>query len=405
MGLNDKMRMHGLKAIVLAAGLALAGGMAQGQTAPQTAPASAPAAPAAEAPKAPAPVAVATPAAAPAPGTPAPEAAAPAAAKVADPLLNADGTHKNGPMDGVGLPVDHRIGIQPQVTKLGESAAHFHNWILLPIIFAVSIFVLILLAWTIVRYRRKANPNPSKTSHNTLIEIVWTVVPVLILAFIAWPSISLLAKQFKPAPDNAVTIKAIGNQWFWSYEYPDHGGISITANMLKEKDQVPAGTRYRTDVDGPRLLAVDNRIVVPVGTPIRLIATANDVIHSWAIPAFWIKIDAVPGRLNETSFTVDKPGVYFGQCSELCGARHAFMPIVVEAVEPAVFAQWVAAKGGKMPEANKPSAAAPAQPAADKADDTATPVNGTVPAGNAVVENTTAEAATTNQAATGNTDQ
>lgn len=377
--------MHGLKAIVLAAGLALAGGMAQAQTAP-------------EAPAATAPVTAATPAAAPA------DAAAPAAATVADPTLNADGTHKNGPVAGIGMPVDKKIGIQPQVTTLGASAASFHDHILLPIITAISIFVLALLAWTIVRYRRKANPVPSKTSHNTLIEIVWTAVPVLILAFIAWPSIALLAKQFKPAPDNAVTIKAIGNQWYWSYEYPDHGGISITANMLKEKDQVKTGERFRTDIDGPRLLAVDNRIVVPVGTPIRLIATANDVIHSWAIPAFWIKIDAVPGRLNETSFTVDKPGVYFGQCSELCGARHAYMPIVVEAVTPEVFAQWIAAKGGKMPEANKPSAAAPAQPGSDAADDTATAANAIVPAGNDIVE-ATAAGATTNQAATGNTDQ
>ncbi|RSU23024.1 cytochrome c oxidase subunit II [Sphingomonas koreensis] len=382
------MRMHGLKAIVLAAGLALAGGMAQAQTAP----AAAPSVPAAEAPKAPAPVAVESPAAAAAPAAATTETAAPAAATPADPTLNPDGTHKNGPTPGIGQPVDKHIGIQPQVTKLGESAAHFHNWILLPIITIISVFVLILLGWTILRYRRKANPNPSKTSHNTLIEIIWTVVPVLILAVIAWPSISLLAKQFKPAPDNAVTIKAIGNQWYWSYEYPDHGAISITANMLKEKGDptLAKGARYRTDVDGPRLLAADNRIVVPVGTPIRLIATANDVIHSWAIPAFWIKIDAVPGRLNETSFIVDKPGVYFGQCSELCGARHAYMPIVVEAVEPAVFAQWVAAKGGKMPEAAKPAAAAPAAvaPAAAPAGNTAE-----TPADNAAEA-----AATTNQA-------
>lgn len=379
MGLNDKMRMHGLKAIVLAAGLALAGGVAQGQTAPT--------APVAEAPKAPAPVTVATPAAAPAPGA---QAAAATPATPADPLLNADGTHKNGPMaDGYGQPVDRQLGIQPQVTKNGETAKHFHNYILLPVITIISIFVLILLAWTIVRFRRKANPVPSKTSHNTLIEIIWTVVPVIILAVIAWPSISLLAKQFKPAPDNAVTIKAIGNQWFWSYEYPDHGGISITANMLKEKGEVAAGARFRTDVDGPRLLAVDNRIVVPVGTPVRLIATANDVIHSWAVPAFWIKIDAIPGRLNETSFTVDKPGVYFGQCSELCGARHAYMPIVVEAVEPAVFAQWIAAKGGKMP-APKSASTKPELPAADNATDE----DGLV--------NAIAEPGVTNQAATGN---
>jgi cytochrome c oxidase subunit 2 len=385
MGLNDKMRMHGLKAIVLAAGLALAGGVAHGQAAPT--------APAAEAPEAPAPVTVATPSPVQAPGNPAEQAASATPANPADPLLNPDGTHKNGPMaDGFGQPVDRHVGIQPQVTKNGETAKSFHNYILLPIITAISIFVLILLAWTIVRFRRKANPVPSKTSHNTLIEIVWTVVPVLILAVIAWPSISLLAKQFKPAPDNAVTIKAIGNQWYWSYEYPDHGGISITANMLKERNEVAAGARYRTDVDGPRLLAVDNRIVVPVGTPIRLIATANDVIHSWAVPAFWIKIDAIPGRLNETSFTVDKPGVYFGQCSELCGARHAYMPIVVEAVEPAVFAQWIAAKGGKMPEPTATSTK-PTLPGADNATEEDGLVNAIEPA------------ITTNQAATGNLDQ
>lgn len=382
------MRMHGLKAIVLAAGLVLAGGMAQAQTAPE----------------APAPVTAATPASAPAATAPA-DAAAPAAPKVADPTLNADGTPKTAPVAGIGLPVDGKLGIQPQVTTLGQRAADFHNKLLLPIIIAISIFVLFLLAWTIVRYRRARNPVPSKTSHNTMIEIIWTAVPVLILAVIAWPSIALLAKQFKPAPDNAITIKATGNQWYWTYQYPDHGGFEVIANMLKEKGDptLAKGARFRTDADGPRLLAVDNRIIVPVGTPIRLIATASDVIHSWAVPAFWIKIDAIPGRLNETSFTVDKPGVYFGQCSELCGARHAYMPIVVEAVSPEVFAQWVAAKGGTMPAANTPSAAAPAQPGSDAADDTATPANGIVPAGNDTVD-ATAAGATTNQAATGNTD-
>lgn len=390
MGLNDKMRMHGLKAIALAAGLALAGGTALAQTAPAT--------PAAQAPAAPAPVAVETPATVPAPGDPVAQAVvAPAAEKIADPTLNEDGAPRTAPVAGVGMPVDGHMGVQPQVTEIGARAANFHNYILLPVIFAISLLVLALLIYAMIRFRRARNPNPSKTSHNTTIEIIWTVLPVLILAFIAWPSISLLAKQFKPAPDNAVTIKAVGNQWYWTYEYPDHGGIAITANMLKEQDEVPAGTRFRTDADGPRLLAVDNRIVVPVGTPIRLIATAADVIHSWAIPAFWIKIDAVPGRLNETSFTVDKPGVYFGQCSELCGARHAYMPIAVEAVSPEVFAQWVAAKGGTMPAAATPSATAPAQPGSDATDDTATPANGTGP-----VVNATQEAVTTNQAATGN---
>jgi cytochrome c oxidase subunit 2 len=236
------------------------------------------------------------------------------------------------------------------------------------------------LLYVVVRFRRSANPGPSKTAHNTFIEIVWTLVPVLILVAIAVPSISLLAAQFKPAPDNAITLKAIGNQWFWSYEYPDNGGIQITANMLKEKDQVEPGARFRTDNDGPRLLAADNRVVLPVGVPIRLITTAQDVIHSWAVPAFWIKLDAVPGKSNETSFTIEKPGVYFGQCSELCGARHAYMPIVVEAVEPAVFEQWVRAKGGTMPSDAKAAAAsnaaAPANEAAP-AENAAAPANQT----------------------------
>lgn len=287
------------------------------------------------------PVATAAPAPAASPAAP--------AAKVADPTVDAKGVPLTRPEPGVGQPVDKAISLQPQVTPTGEEAHWFHNTILLPLITIISIFVLLLLVWVIIRYRRAANPTPSRTSHNTAIEIVWTLAPVLILVAIAIPSIKLLAAQFKPAPKNAVTLKAIGNQWFWSYEYPDNGGIQLTANMLKEGDQVGKGQRYRTDADGPRLLATDQRVVLPVGVPIRLVTTATDVIHSWAVPAFWIKLDAIPGRLNETSFIIPKEGVYFGQCSELCGARHAFMPIAVEAVSPAKFAQWVAAKGGTMP--------------------------------------------------------
>ena len=326
------MRMPGLISIVLAAGLALgAPAFAQNSAAPV----------------APAPVAAPAPAAA-----PAADAAAPAAAPtpaVADPTLDAQGRPLLKAVPGMGQPQDAIYGLQEQVTPNGRDAHRFHNYILLPLITIISLFVLGLLIWVIIRYRRAANPVPSRTSHNTMIEIVWTLAPVLILIAIAVPSIRLLAAQFKPAPENAVTLKAIGNQWFWSYEYPDHGDIKLTANMLKEQADVPAGQRYRTDADGPRLLATDTRVVLPVGVPIRLVATAQDVIHSWAVPAFWIKMDAVPGRLNETSFIIEKPGLYFGQCSELCGARHAYMPIAVEAVSPAVFAQWVASKGGKMP--------------------------------------------------------
>jgi cytochrome c oxidase subunit II len=376
------MRMLGLTTLFLAAGLALAGpASAQNTAAPaEAAAAKTPAAAAAN-------TAVAANATAPA-ATPA------AKPTVADPTLNADGTPRTAPVAHIGQPTDGAYGLQPQVTPTGREALQFHNMILMPLIVAISLFVLFLLLWVVFRYRQGANPVPSKNSHNTMIEIVWTLVPVLILVAIAVPSIKLLAAQFKPAPDGAITLKAIGNQWFWSYEYPDNGGIQLNSYMLKEKDQVEPGKRYRTDADGPRLLATDQRVVLPVGVPIRLITTSVDVIHSWSIPAFWIKLDAVPGRLNETSFTIEKPGIYYGVCSELCGARHGYMPITVEAVSPAVFAQWVASKGGTMPGAAKPSAAQPAQRGSDAAPKTTMPANAAGP-----VENATVAPATTHQAA------
>ncbi|KTW03031.1 cytochrome c oxidase subunit II [Sphingomonas sanguinis] len=330
-------------------------------------------------------------------------AAAPTTTAPTSPLLAQDGAPAIAIDPKVGLPIDGRIGLQPQVTKNGEFAHWMHNDVLLPVITAICVLVLLLLAWVVFRFRRAANPVPSKTSHNTFIEVLWTLGPVVVLVLIAIPSIGLLQAQFKPAPAGAVTLKAIGNQWYWTYQYPDHGGIEITANMLKEKDQVSPGERARTDVDGPRLLAVDNRIVLPVGVPIRLITTSNDVIHSWAIPAFWMKLDAVPGRLNETSFTIEKPGLYFGQCSELCGARHGFMPIAVQAVSPAQFAAWIAAKGGKMPGAATPSAAVIPQPGAEGSAAEATQANAaeavTGPADNAA---TPAQSSTSAQGATGN---
>ena len=251
---------------------------------------------------------------------------------------------------GVGQPVPMGYALQPQVTKNGVFALWMHDWILMPIITAISLFVLALLVWVAFRYRRAANPVPSKTTHNTTIEVVWTLAPVLILVGIAIPSIGLLAAQYKPVGKNAVTIKATGNQWYWSYTYPDNGDFEIVSNMLPD-DQAKASGQ-------PRLLAVDNRIVVPVGVPIRVLTTSADVIHSWALPAFWTKMDAVPGRINETSFTVEKAGVYYGQCTELCGARHGFMPIAVEAVSPAQFASWIASKGGHLAGA-KPAATKP----------------------------------------------
>jgi cytochrome c oxidase subunit 2 len=324
--------------------------------------------------------------------TPAP-AASPAAT---DPMLAMDGAPAMVPVKGVGDAVDGDIGIQPQVTKNGQRAADFHNGILVPVTVAISVFVLILLLWVVFRYRAGANPIPSKTAHNTTIEVIWTLVPVLILVLLAIPSIGLLAAQFKPAPKGAITLKATGNQWYWTYSYPDNGGFEITANMLKEKGEAGAGERVRTDADGPRLLAVDNRVVLPVGVPIRLITTSADVVHSWAMPAFWMKLDAVPGRLNETSFTIEKPGLYFGQCSELCGPRHLNMPIAVEAVPLDVFNRWVVAKGGTVAGA-KP--AAPVSDAAAVANTTGPTVNATVAAP------TTNQAATANPAGAGNPGQ
>jgi len=272
------------------------------------------------------------------------------------------------PTPDVGQPVPRGVSVQTQVTELGQEAAFLHDKILMSVITVIVLLVLALLLWVMFRYRAKANPVPSRTSHNTVIEIIWTLVPVLILVVIAVPSIRLLANQYSP-PEADVTIKAIGNQWYWTYEYPDHGGIELVSNMLKERDEVGPGERFRTDADGPRLLAVDERVVVPAGKTVKIITTSNDVIHSFAIPAFWVKMDSVPGRLNETWFNVpaDKTGVYFGQCSELCGARHAYMPIAIEVVSPERFAEWVKLKGGTMPDeaAAAEAAAAADAPAAD----------------------------------------
>ncbi|HEU0099043.1 MAG TPA: cytochrome c oxidase subunit II [Allosphingosinicella sp.] len=246
---------------------------------------------------------------------------------------------RTAPNATVGQPTG-ALGFQPQVTPIGEEALFFHNTILMPIITVISIFVLALLLYVMIRFRRGANPVPSRTTHNTLLEVVWTLVPVLILVAIAVPSIRLLAHQYAP-PKADITVKATGNQWYWTYTYPDHGGFEIVSNGLKDAD-----AKARSE---PRLLAVDERMVVPQGATVKMIITAADVIHSWGVPAFWTKLDAVPGRLNETWFRTDKPGVYYGQCFELCGARHAYMPIAVEVLPPAQFAAWVASKGGKMP--------------------------------------------------------
>ncbi|VAW16771.1 Cytochrome c oxidase polypeptide II [hydrothermal vent metagenome] len=229
-----------------------------------------------------------------------------------------------------GLAKPWQLGFQDAVTSVMTDITWFHNDILVPIITVITLFVLALLIWVVVRYNERANPVPSKTTHNTTIEVVWTVVPILILAVIAVPSFKILTEQ-RTIPDADLTIKVVGYQWYWSYEYPDLDGISFDSVMLEDNELQPGQHR---------LLEVDNRVVVPVNTTVRLVLTAADVIHSWAIPAFGVKIDTIPGRLNEAWFRAEKTGTYYGQCSELCGIRHAFMPIAVDVVSTEEWEAW-----------------------------------------------------------------
>lgn len=228
-------------------------------------------------------------------------------------------------------PKPWQTGFQDAATPLMEQIDDFH-YLLLVIITVITLFVLALLIWVVLKYNEKANPTPSRTTHNAKVEVLWTVIPVLILVVIAVPSFKLLYYS-DVIPEADMTIKATGHQWYWSYEYPDHGKFEFDANMVATEDLKPGQ---------PRLLETDNRIVVPVDSVVRVQVTAGDVLHSWAMPAFGVKIDAVPGRLNETWFgPVKQEGVYYGQCSELCGSRHGFMPIAVEVVSKAKFDAWV----------------------------------------------------------------
>ena len=247
-----------------------------------------------------------------------------------------------------GQPVDGRITFQDQYSPTGEQAIWMHDVILLPVIFAISLLVLFLLLWVMAKYRKKANPVPSKTSHNTLIEIIWTFVPVIILLVIAVPSIQLLLAQYKSPEKDALTVKVNGYQWYWGYEYPDNGGFEVLSNMLDEAEAIKRGE--------PAQLAVDNRMVVPVGEEIRIQTFGKDVIHSFAVPSLWFKLDAVPGRINEKKLFIKEPGIYYGQCSELCGARHGYMPIAVEAVPRPQFEAWLASKGGTVRGADEEAA-------------------------------------------------
>lgn len=226
-------------------------------------------------------------------------------------------------------PKPWQLGFQEAATENMSIITDFNNF-LLYLMTAITVFVLGLLIYVMVRFNAKANPEPSKTSHNTLIEVIWTVVPILILVVIAIPSFRLLYFQ-RDIPEADLTVKAVGYQWYWGYEYPDHGDFAFDSLMLSDDERG----------DQPRLLATDTAMVVPVDTTVRVVVTAADVLHSWAMPAFGVKMDAVPGRLNETWFRAEKTGTYYGQCSELCGIRHAFMPIRVEVVSQEEFAAWV----------------------------------------------------------------
>jgi cytochrome c oxidase subunit II len=250
----------------------------------------------------------------------------------------------------MGQPTPKGMGLQPAASQLKHDAHFFHDMILLPLIVAISLFVLALLAWCVIRYNKKANPIPAKWSHNTVVEVVWTVVPVLILMGIAVFSFKLLfAYHNMPKPD--LTVKAVGYQWYWGYEYPDQKVGEFVSNILPEDEAKKRGVPFR--------LAATEPMVVPVNKTVRVLVTGADVIHAFALPAFGLKTDAVPGRVNETWFNAEKVGTYYGQCSELCGVDHAFMPIEIKVVTQAEFDAWVASKGGS----TAPAVAAPAAPA------------------------------------------
>jgi len=236
-------------------------------------------------------------------------------------------------LPAVAVPTNYQVGFQAAASPVMEQIEDFHR-LLLYIITAVCLFVLALLVWIVIRYRASANPVPSKVHHNTLLEVAWTIIPVIILVVIAVPSFRLLYFEATiPKPD--VQLRAIGKQWYWTYEYPGaQAGFTYDSLGLSDADAKAKGE--------PRLLGVDNIVVVPVGKVVEVETTGADVIHSWALPQLGVKMDAVPGRLNHTWFKATQTGTYYGECSELCGARHAFMPIEVKVVSDADYAAWLA---------------------------------------------------------------
>lgn len=247
-------------------------------------------------------------------------------------------------------PVDWQTRFQPAATPIMEQIEWFEVytlWFIVPI----TLFVLALLAIVIIRFRASVNPVASRTSHNTLIEVIWTVGPVVILLFLAVPSFQLLTAQYTPPEEPALTIKATGNQWNWDYEYQVEEPLTFNSAMLQEGARAAAGKEDKAVY--PRLLAVDNEVVVPVNATVRVLVTATDVLHAFAMPAFGIKTDAVPGRINEIWFKATKEGLYYGQCSELCGKDHAFMPIAIRVVNQGQYDSWMTAAKTDLNGANR----------------------------------------------------
>jgi len=230
-----------------------------------------------------------------------------------------------------GQPANWQLGLQDAASPVMADIVSFHTF-LLYLITIISVLVLALLLYVMMRFNSRSNPEPSRTTHSTPLEVAWTVIPVVILVAIAVPSFRLLFYQLD-IPKADLTLKATGKQWYWTYNYPDNGNFEFDSLLVRDKEGKPAGE--------PRLLAVDNEVVVPIGKVVRVQVTAAEVIHSFAVPSFGIKIDAVPGRLNETWFQATREGVYYGQCSELCGKDHAFMPIAVRVMNEKDFAAWV----------------------------------------------------------------
>ena len=245
-------------------------------------------------------------------------------------------------MAAMGQPSPGQMGLQIPATQVAMEINKFHDFVNI-IIIAISVFVLGLMLYVMFRFNEKANPTPSKTTHNTTLEVAWTVIPIAILVIIAIPSFKLLNLQYSyPKPD--LTIKATGNQWNWTHEYPDHGGFAVDSIMLVDEERE---ARIKKGIPAPRNLAVDNEIVVPVNKVVHMLVTASDVLHNWTVPSFGSKVDAVPGRITATWFRPEKEGIFYGQCSELCGKDHAFMPIAVRVVKENIFNDWAAALKAK----------------------------------------------------------